>query len=178
MAEADTPLLVLDLECTCERNYEGLPPEAMEIIEIGAVWWLAPGELGERFSACVRPIERPRLTDFCRQLTGIGQHEVDAAPLLGEVFAQFAGFAALHEARVWASWGGFDLRQIERECARKAVANPLEGWSHRNLRREFAATRADGRQIGLRQALASRGLAFEGRLHRALDDAVNTARLL
>lgn len=178
MAEAATPLLVLDLECTCERNYEGLPPEAMEIIEIGAVWWLLPGGLGGRFSACVRPAERPILTDFCRQLTGIAQDEVDVAPPLVEVFAELAHFAGLHASRSWASWGGFDLRQIEGECARKGLDNPLAGWSHRNLRREFATTRADGRQVGLRQALASRGLAFEGRQHRALTDAVNTARLL
>ena len=63
-----TPVLVIDLEATCD-DADGLPASDMEIIEIGAVWATAEGSVLDTFQALVRPVVRPQLTPFCRQLT-------------------------------------------------------------------------------------------------------------
>jgi inhibitor of KinA sporulation pathway (predicted exonuclease) len=52
----------------------------MEIIEIGACWTTEGGVVLERFQHLVRPLARPLLTPFCKQLIGITQEEVDQAP--------------------------------------------------------------------------------------------------
>ena len=58
-------ILVIDLEATCDEG-DGLPPEHMEIIEIGAVWATADGNVLDTFQALVRPVVCPQLTQFCR----------------------------------------------------------------------------------------------------------------
>lgn len=63
-----TPVvLVIDLEATCD-DADGLPASDMEIIEIGAVWATVEGSVLDTFQALVRPVVRPQLTPFCRQL--------------------------------------------------------------------------------------------------------------
>ena len=56
-------------------------------------------------------------------------------------------------------------------------ADPLAGIAHRNLKREFAKARRI-REVGMSRALTIAGLALEGSHHRALDDALNIARLV
>ncbi|KAG2448643.1 hypothetical protein HYH02_006530 [Chlamydomonas schloesseri] len=78
--------LVLDLEATCTKRRDLFP---IEIIELSCVL-LDAHSLAVRgeFQAYVRPTEHPRLDPFCVELTGIEQHQVDAAPLLGEVLGR------------------------------------------------------------------------------------------
>ena len=80
-----TPVvLVIDLEATCD-DADGLPASDMEIIEIGAVWATVEGSVLDTFQALVRPVVRPQLTPFCRQLTNIQQADVDGAELFPAV---------------------------------------------------------------------------------------------
>lgn len=172
------PILVIDLEATCADD-GSLPPEAMEIIEIGAVWATAEGALLDRFQILVRPLQRPRLTSFCTSLTGILQGDVDGAPLFAVAANPLAQFAqdGAQEGSVWMSWGAYDLRQIERDCARHAVQNPLR-LPHQNAKQLFAKRQRLNNPKDLAGACGLAKIGLEGRYHRALDDAVNTARLL
>lgn len=72
----NVPVLIIDLEATCD---EDLIESEMEIIEIGAVWVTSNGTVLDAFQALVRPITHTQLTPFCQQLTGIKQTEVDRA---------------------------------------------------------------------------------------------------
>jgi inhibitor of KinA sporulation pathway (predicted exonuclease) len=171
-------ILVIDLEATCADD-GSVPPEAMEIIEIGAVWATAEGALLDRFQVFVRPLLRPMLTSFCTWLTGIRQTDVDAAApfaTAAEPLAQFAEDGA-QEGSVWMSWGAYDLRQIERECARQAVQNPLR-LPHQNAKQLFAKCQRLKKPIDLAGACKLARIGLEGSYHRALDDAINNARLL
>ena len=76
--------LVIDLEATTEEG--GWPVEHMEIIEIGASLVDAGGHEIDHFQRFVRPLRRPMLTRFCRQLTHISQAEVDQAATLRPPF--------------------------------------------------------------------------------------------
>ena len=70
-------LIVLDFETTCWADKAHAPPS--EIIEFPAVLLdTASGSILDEFHTYVMPIEHPRLSEFCRELTGIGQDQVDA----------------------------------------------------------------------------------------------------
>jgi inhibitor of KinA sporulation pathway (predicted exonuclease) len=178
MDRPDSTILVVDLEATC-ANDASLPPEAMEIIEIGAVWATADGTVLDRFQAFVRPLQRPTLTAFCVSLTGIRQGDVDAAPLLPVAARALREFADRRRGpdAVWASWGAYDRKQLERDCARHTIENPL-ALPHQNLKWLFAKRQRIGGEIALSTACQLTKIKLEGVYHRALDDAINTAHLL
>jgi inhibitor of KinA sporulation pathway (predicted exonuclease) len=84
--------LIVDLEATCSDDGR-VPRYEMEIIEIGAVVLNAHTfEVESEFQSFVCPVRHPELTEFCMELTGIGQDEVDSAPS----FAQ-----AIDELKEW-----------------------------------------------------------------------------
>jgi len=151
----------------------------MEIIEIGAVWATPDGTVLDRFQTFVRPLQRPTLTTFCVSLTGIRQADVDAAPLLPAAARALQEFADRRRepSVVWASWGAYDRKQLERDCARHRIGNPLE-LPHQNLKRLFATRQRIGSELALATACQLAKIKLEGTYHRALDDAINTAHLL
>ena len=126
-------MLVIDLEATCDEG-DGLPASDMEVIEIGAVWATAEGTVLDTFQALVRPVVRPQLTPFCRQLTNIQQADVDGAELFPAVAARLASFAQRHQApgATWGSWGQFDAKQLARDCERHGIESPLAAFEHVN----------------------------------------------
>lgn len=169
-------ILVIDLEATC-CDADTIPPEQMEVIEVGAVWATSAGQIIDRFQSFVRPIASPQLTSFCMSLTHIEQASIDAAPNWPIVAAALAEFAQRYAGQCWGSWGAYDRRQIERECARHGIADPLAPLPHQNLKASFAKARKI-KQVGMATALQIVGLELEGEHHRALSDALNIARLL
>ncbi len=92
--------LVIDLEATTAEG--GWPLEEMEIIEIGATLVAAADarEL-DHFQRFVRPVRRPLLTHFCRDLTHISQANVDGAAHLNTVWEAFERWLAQHLVRDW-----------------------------------------------------------------------------
>lgn len=171
-------ILVIDLEATCADD-DSIPAEQMEVIEVGAVWATQEGQVLDRFQTLVRPILRPQLTQFCIQLVGIQQAEIDLAEPFPAAASALAKFANLHQntRAVWMSWGQYDRKQIERECVRHGIGNPL-GLEHQNAKRLFAKAQKIGKEIGMAKACELAQLKLKGTHHRGLDDACNIARLL
>lgn len=170
------PILVIDLEATC-CDLGTITPEQMEIIELGAVWAQPTGEVIDTLQSFVQPLERPNLTLFCRSLTHIDQCYINTASTWSTVAFELAEFASRHSSKYWGSWGAYDRRQIERECLRHGIANPLDQLLHINLKAEFAKRRKI-KQVGMTAALKIVGLEHYGDHHRALTDARNIAKLL
>lgn len=170
--------LVIDLEATTEEG--GWPVEHMEIIEIGASLVNANGHEIDHFQRFVRPLRRPNLTRFCRDLTHISQADVDAALTLPAVWLQFERWLEPHHARLqgWCSWGDYDRAQLQQDWQRNELASHLQRLPHLNLKQRFAKARQLARPVGLNAALQLAGIGFSGQQHRALTDARNTARLL
>lgn len=169
-------ILVIDLEATC-CDSGTTTPELMEIIELGAVWATPSGDVIDTFQRFVQPIEQPLLTDFCRSLTHIEQANIDTAPHWPSVATELGEFSHRYTGDIWGSWGAYDRRQIERECVRHSIENPLARLSHTNLKANFAKTRKI-KQVGMATALKIAGLTLTGDHHRALADAQNIAQLL
>jgi inhibitor of KinA sporulation pathway (predicted exonuclease) len=177
-------ILVIDFEATCDEGGT-IPPEQMEIIEIGAVWATAKGKVLDEFQTFVRPMLRPHLTPFCRQLTSIQQTDVDAAEMFPTAAAALSRFAQRHQGAgaTWGSWGQYDFKQLARDCERHSIANPLAAFQHVNLKSQFAKRRfaksgKKFREVGMAKALQLVGLPLDGEHHRGIDDARNIARLL
>ncbi|TBU97714.1 3'-5' exonuclease [Phytopseudomonas dryadis] len=170
--------LIIDLEATTEEG--GWPVEDMEVIEIGACLVNAAGHELDHFQRFVRPLRRPHLTRFCRDLTHINQADVDSAMSLPVLWPQFERWLLGHQPRLvgWASWGEYDRRQLEQDWRLHGLDSCLSRMAHLNLKRRFAEVRQLPRQVGLNMALQLAGVTFSGQQHRALSDARNTARLL
>ena len=84
--------LVIDLEATTDEG--GWPVTEMEIIEIGATLVNRDGREVDHFQRFVRPLRRPLLTPFCRELTHITQANIDGAAPLTEVWPAFERWLA------------------------------------------------------------------------------------
>lgn len=171
-------ILVVDLEATCSDD-GSIVPEEMEIIEIGACWATEGGVVLERFQHLIRPLARPVLTPFCKQLIGITQEEVDQAPLFPIAARALQAFVdeVVSSDTVWMSWGAYDYKQLTRDAQRHGIAMPLT-MPHRNAKRLFAKAQRIGKEVGMVRACALTGISVEGQHHRGLDDAVNIARLM
>jgi inhibitor of KinA sporulation pathway (predicted exonuclease) len=172
-------ILVIDLEATCDEG-EGIPPDEMEIIEIGAVWATTEGKVIDEFQVFVRPLLHPHLTPFCQQLTHIQQTDVDAAETFPAAAVALTRFAQRHQGpdATWGSWGQYDAKQFARDCERHGIADPLAGFQHVNLKSQFSKSGKKIREVGMVKALKLAGIPFQGEHHRGIDDARNIAKLL
>jgi inhibitor of KinA sporulation pathway (predicted exonuclease) len=175
MADRLDQIVVIDVEATCWR---GPPPpdELQEIIEIG-LCVLEVDSLARRAreSILVRP-RRSRVSPFCTQLTTLTQEQVDGGMPFSEACADLATRLGTR-ARTFASWGDFDRRLFEAQCAREEVKSPF-GHTHLNVKNLFALARGLPQEVGMMDALRLAGLPHEGTHHRGHDDAWNIAGLL
>lgn len=178
-------LVLVDLESTCSDKNKPAPGEPVigrgegEVIEIGAVVIDLEQQVRPRaFRTFVRPVGNPILTGCCTGLTGITQHQVDAAPSFREACAALASFLAPLEQHggswAWASWGRSDLDLLNSTAARHGIAHPLDGAEYHDLKAAFAILR--GQETGLIASMDRLAVTRKGRPHRALSDACNLAR--
>ena len=170
-------ILVVDVEATC---WQGAPPEGQdhEIIEVGiCVLDVGTGEVvpGSKRSILVKPI-KSKVSEYCTRLTSLTQEQIDAGIPLAEA-CEILKREYLSEQRVWASWGDYDRKQFWRECRLKNIAYPF-GDSHINVKNLFALSQGLSEELDLELAIEKLNLKFEGREHRAHDDAFNIARVL
>ncbi|MET8980216.1 3'-5' exonuclease [Streptomyces sp. NPDC004539] len=177
----DTPrpdallLNVVDVEATC---WPGSPPpgKVSEIIEVGlTVVDLAARERVARHRILVRPA-RSEVSEFCTELTGLTQREVDGGVTFAEACRRLA---AEHHAgsRPWASWGDYDRLQFTRQCRATRTPYPF-GRRHTNAKAAFTDAHGLRKRPGMAQALQIAGLPLEGRHHSGEDDAWNIAALV
>ncbi|RCV23860.1 hypothetical protein SETIT_5G038800v2 [Setaria italica] len=172
--------VVIDFEATCDKVNNPFP---QEIIEFPSVLVnSATGKLEECFQTYVRPTYHQFLTDFCKELTGIQQIQVDRGVPLGEAllmhdkWLEDKGIKNTNFAIV--TWSNWDCRtMLESECRFKRIRKPpyFNRWI--NLKVPFHEVYGDVR-CNLKEAVQLAGLTWEGRAHCGLDDARNTARLL
>ncbi|GAA5979131.1 hypothetical protein JCM11641_008436 [Rhodosporidiobolus odoratus] len=144
--------LVFDVEATCEK-IEGAhgrlafsyPNEIIEFPVILLQWRrrappiASEGREGnwelvktDEFHSFVKPTWRPRLSDFCTELTGIEQKDVDTAPTFPQLCKMFYDtFCLRHRLftpsnkTVWVTDGPWDLRDfVAKTCYLSRTARP------------------------------------------------------
>lgn len=172
--------VVIDFEATCDRERN---PHPQEIIEFPSVIVSSvTGQLEACFQTYVRPTCNQLLSDFCKDLTGIQQIQVDRGVTLSEALLRHdkwlekKGIKNTNFAVV--TWSNWDCRvMLESECRFKKIRKPpyFNRWI--NLKIPFRQIYG-GVRCNLKEAVEMAGLAWQGRPHCGLDDAKNTARLL
>lgn len=172
--------VVIDFEATCDRDKN---PHPQEIIEFPSVLVNSmTGELEDCFQIYVRPTYNQLLSDFCKELTGIQQTQVDRGVLLSEALLMHDKWleekGIKHTNFAVVTWSNWDCRvMLESECRFKKIRKPpyFNRWI--NLKVPFQEVFGADR-CNLKEAVQLAGLVWEGRAHCGLDDAKNTARLL
>jgi inhibitor of KinA sporulation pathway (predicted exonuclease) len=169
-------LLIVDLEATCWR---GRPPKGMyqEIIEIGIVCLdLNTGEISDEKGIITIPT-KSKISWFCTELTTIDEDLIKKEGIHFNKACEILLKDYDSKNRIWASWDDFDKKQFSKDCKHKNVDYPFSD-NHINLKPLFSQFTNDGKQYGVKSALAYLELNFEGCPHRGVDDAYNTARIV
>jgi len=167
-------ILCIDLEATCDPGWQ---LDEMEIIEIGAVLCGLDGIELSRFQTFVKPAQRPVLTDFCTELTGIAQAQVDSAPGIAGALLMLSEWAGWCSPDLWISWGQFDEDLVRLECQRAGVGYPMP-CQHHNAKKLFAKAQRFKKRVGLKTAVEKiTKIGWIGRHHSGIDDARNLARM-
>lgn len=172
--------VVIDFEATCDKERN---PHPQEIIEFPSVIVSSmTGQLEACFQTYVRPTCNELLSDFCKDLTGIQQIQVDRGVTLGEALLRHDKWlekkGIKHANFAVVTWSNWDCRvMLESECRYKKIRKPpyFNRWI--NLKVPFREV-FGGARCNLKEAVQLAGLAWQGRAHCGLDDAKNTARLL
>ncbi|GLB35330.1 putative exonuclease [Lyophyllum shimeji] len=138
--------LVLDVEATCQQGTDFSFPNEIIEFPVCLMRWkdrlddhrASQLEVVEEFRSFVKPTWQPVLSQFCTELTGITQEQVDSAPLFPAVLASFQKFMIKHglidgetgERLVrfcWCSDGPFDVRDfVVKQCFISKI--PMPGW--------------------------------------------------
>ena len=167
-------VVVVDVEATCWKK--GVFSRKKETIEIGAVLLLVDRGKAKwpEFQTFVRPLRLPRLSSFCRELTGITQENVDAAPTFPEALRLFLEWSQPLERVVLAAWSHYDVWQLDLDL--EAHGLPKLAFPFLDVKK--LAARIVGRKSFEETAreLAHDDVAMPR--HRAIADARRTARIL
>jgi inhibitor of KinA sporulation pathway (predicted exonuclease) len=167
-------IVVVDVEATCWKK--GVFSRRKETIEIGAVLLLVdrPPSTWPEFQTLVRPLRYPRLSTFCRELTGIAQEEVDTAPTFPEALQLFVEWSQPLERVVLATWSHFDVWQLNLDLENHALPKlALPFLDVKKLAARIVGSRSfeeTARQLAPEACTMPR--------HRAIADARRTAKIL
>jgi inhibitor of KinA sporulation pathway (predicted exonuclease) len=167
-------IVVVDVEATCWKK--GVFSRKKETIEIGAV--LLRLDRAEsrwpEFQTFVRPRRLPHLSSFCRELTGITQENVDAAPTFPEALGLFLEWSQPLEQVVLATWSRYDLWQLNLDleaCGLPKLTIPF--LDVKKLAARLVGTKSFEETA---RQLAADDVTMPS--HRAVADAHRTARIL
>ncbi len=149
----------------------------METIEIGAVKLNAKLEQIDEFSVYVRPVKHPILSEFCVRFTSIKQDDLAQADTFPAAFKRFFDWMG-PEKFVWYSWSDYDRHRLMTDLADHLQPVPPQFLNHKDLKKLYAQSKDLEQMVGMRRALKDLEIEFEGRQHRGLDDAKNTAEIL
>ena len=167
-------IVVVDVEATCWKK--GVFSRKKETIEIGAVKLLfdrAESKWAE-FQTFVRPQRLPRLSSFCRELTGITQENIDAAPTFPEALQRFLKWSQPLERVVLASWSRYDVWQLDLDL--EAHGLPKVAIPFLDVKK--LAARIVGAKSFEETARQLVPESTDMPNHRAVPDARRTARIL
>ncbi|MBX0353914.1 exonuclease [Bacillus toyonensis] len=170
-----TRFIVFDIE----RNFRPYKSEdPSEIVDIGAVKIdVSTMKVIGEFSELVKP--SAPLTRHTTKLTGITKKDligVEKFPQIIEKFIQFIG-----EDSVFISWGKEDYHFLSHDCTLHGLECPcMEKDSRFDLQKFVfqAYEELFEHTPSLQSAVEQLGLTWEGKQHRALADAENTANIL
>ncbi|KQS62317.1 ERI1 exoribonuclease 2 isoform X3 [Drosophila erecta] len=189
-------VIAVDFEATCWEKQA--PPQwrEAEIIEFPAVLVnLKTGKIEAEFHKYILPIESPRLSTYCTELTGIQQKTVDSGVplqtalmmfhewLRKELRARNLTLPKMNKSNImgncaFVTWTDWDFGIcLSKECTRKRMRKAAYFNQWIDVRAVYRSW-YQYRPCNFTDALEHVGLAFEGRAHSGIDDAKNLGALM
>ena len=185
---SDIPYLcILDFEATCDDPKK----IANEIIEFPSVllkWNNKNSKFEEisRFQEYCKPLHNVKLTDFCYQLTGITQKQVDKGSNFPDTLNRHYQWICKHvpELKEYpkklpvliVTCGHWDMMtMMVDECKRWNITPPSFYRYYINIKTVYQ--RVNKHKGGLASMLKHSRLELLGRHHSGIDDSINTGRL-
>lgn len=177
-------LIVVDFECTCEKDRHNYPNEIIEFPAI-LIDVRNGGKIVKEksFRSYAKPWRNPKLSSFCTELTGITQSNVDQAPDLQTVVKNFEAWyrrvIPVGAKVMMMTDGPWDFKNFVLAGAvkRDHVAFPTLFYEYIDVRTTFGNYFNKGKPAKLERMLRRFNLKFEGKEHCGFDDAFNIARL-
>lgn len=166
--------ILFDIEATCWDGYHS--NGIQEIIELGALSYNRFGEENGSFIHLVRPEINPRLSQFCKELTGITQQDVDDAAVFENVYQKFEEWVEPDVDTWFVSWGTFDLEILNEACSR-TVNDASMIQNHVDLQSKYTQLKSLTPRTSLAKAVEIEEWDFEGSPHRAMPDTRNMAHI-
>ena len=111
---------VLDLEMTCDGRQDGnkfiddgrMKHYKREIISVGFVVFNDRYEIKQSYKTFVKPVKNAVLTDYCKNLTGISQTDVDNGKKCSDVFSEIFDICKKYCINIILTFGNFDKAAI------------------------------------------------------------------
>lgn len=189
----------IDIECTCDSPLQIHP---MEVIEL-ACFKLDLTKLNKEnrndpiddqsiFHHYVKPTVNPNLTFFCQDLTGILQPTVDQSETIDKIVVKLLKWLQdinlvddnyeKKEEFAFASCGNFDLKLLSpiiRDCQfnKNLELLPIYFKEWINVKKTFVNHKREWPR-GLYHMMELLGEEPSGRIHSAMDDCKNLARVV
>ncbi|XP_075412856.1 3'-5' exoribonuclease 1 [Tenrec ecaudatus] len=176
-------ICIIDFEATCE---EGNPPEFIhEIIEFPVVLLNTHTlEIEDTFQQYVKPEINTQLSDFCINLTGITQDQVDRADTFPQVLKKVIDWMRLKELGTKYKYsiltdGSWDMSKfLNIQCQLSSLGYPPFAKEWINIRKSYGNFyKVPRSQTKLTIMLEKLGMSYDGRPHSGLDDSKNIARI-
>ena len=169
-------LVILDLEATCGNVI------TQEIIEFSTVLV----DIGYKkkiaeFQQYVKPVNEPILTTFCKDLTGITQHNIDNGIHIIDTFRLFEKWLDnynLKDNYIIMTCGDWDIGEmIITQCEKYDIDLPTFCYKWMNIQVEFEKTYMM-KKHGMMKMLKYLNIKHTGKHHSGLDDCRNIANIL
>jgi 3'-5' exoribonuclease 1 len=165
--------IVYDLELN-SKPFKSVIPN--EIIEIGAIKLDDNLRKTDTFCSFIKPKYFKKLFPLVKRKTKISQEDINKADCFKDVMSRFIKWAGSDYILI--SWGHDDVHHLSLNCRYHRMKT---GWLKRNIdiQKQFSLiyNMPSGQRYSLENALSLMGLEVEEKLHRALNDAVYTARI-
>lgn len=177
-------LCVLDFEATCWNTKVSL--DRQEIIEFPSVLYELTSSnsiiyIGQ-FSKYVKPVLEPILSDFCTELTGITQEQVNQSNQIEIVFDEHFEWLKLNtpkNAEIYiVTCGAWDIKtMLVKEIKNKKLHYHQVYKRFINIKTEFEYFYKK-KAGGMVQMLDYLNYKLEGRHHSGIDDTINISKIL
>lgn len=179
----DLHVCVLDFEATCwdgSKNHE--------IIEFPSLLWrwnkTKTIELVDTIQIFVKPTVNPTVSEFCHNLTGITQAQVDNGFSLKHALKQHYEWLTDHvgpntESVVFVTCGDWDLKtMLPNDLTANNLSYPDPAYrKYVNIKQAFSHVTQTKKQMSMVKMLAALNLELEGRHHSGIDDCRNISKI-
>jgi inhibitor of KinA sporulation pathway (predicted exonuclease) len=169
--------IFFDFEMLCSDK--GLAFENMEAIRLGAVKYDLETESIAYFDRFIKPENQEPITDFCKTLTGIEDHDLVDANDFKVVFDEFLAWVGGVKKSRYFSWSPSDLSRLKIDAEKHEIPLRTIGKIEKRYI-DFQAIfkkRVSNGNVSVEDALALYGLEFIGEKHNPMFDSYNTLRI-